>query len=900
MSRLLEFLSRLVSLFRKSKSERELSEEIRAHIEMQSEENIRRGMNADDARRAAQRAFGGVEQTKEHYRDQRGLPVLEILLQDIRYSARTLAKNPGFALIAVLTLALGIGANTTIFSFVDAVVLQPLPYPDPDRLVSLWEVSGPKAPDSFNTRGRGISEGADQPRRTTVSPANLVDYQKQSTAFTGLSSFDTAGMNLTGAGNPERILGEQVNANYFSILGIHPAQGRSFLPEEDRPGNNHVVIISDDLWRDRFGADPKLLGSSIALNSKKYQVIGIMPAGFVSPSQYGLADRLRFYVPAAFDAELLAQHGDHEVNVLGRLAPGATLQQAQAELNTISDRLGKQFPNTNENIRAEIAPLRNDIVREVQSSLYVLLACAGFTLLIACSNLANLLLARAVSRRREMAVRLALGASRARVVSELVVQCLLLSGIGCAAGLLGAVWAQRLFLFFAPPGIPRLDQVALNSHVLIVASLLSVITAILCGAFPAWQISRGQPIDSLRAGERNQAGASVLRWRNALMVAEIALSMVLLVGAGLLLKSFFILNGVPLGFQEQHVLAMNINLPNTRYTTGEQRFTFYMELEQKVSAIPGVESIAYANRLPMRGGWSSGISLESGTPEGTAMVESDFQAVNPGYFRTLGIPLLRGRTISSQDTKATEQVAVVSSEFGNRFLPGQEVIGRRFRRHDKAPWVTIIGVVYDVRRDGKAAAIHPQVFLSAAQTDLYPTWLADFAVRATVEPHSLLSSIQQAVWAIDKDQPVTNVKTLEEVLSRSLSPRRFQMILLLLFSGVALTLGLVGIYGVVSYSVSQRTPEMGIRMALGAQRSNIYALILRQTSGLIFAGILLGTGCALALSRFLESFLFSVKPTDPATYVALAILLAVVALFASGVPARRATRVNPVIALRYE
>jgi putative ABC transport system permease protein len=816
-------------------------------------------------------------------------------MNNFRYAIRLLLKSPGFALVAILTLALGIGVNSAIFSIVDAVMLEPLPYPEPDRLVSLWEENVGQGPNSSNTSGQSLASGA--PRsRMTVAAANLMDYRTQKNSFVSLAGFAVNGMNITESGPPDRVSGEQVTANYFPTLGVFPAQGRTFLPEEDRPGADRVVIVSDELWHSRFGGDPHLLGGRITLDNEKYTVVGIMPPGFRSPSQFNISLPLMFYIPAAYPADLLSHHADHGINVIGRLKPGVSLTAARAELDSISKSLAQRFPDACNNVRTGTDILAVDISRGVRTSLFILLGAVGLILLIACANLANLLLVRAIGRRREIAIRFALGASRYRVIGELLAQSAVLAALGCGAGILFGYATQRMLAGFAPH-MPRLDDASLNGRVLLFTLGLSAITGLICGIFPAWQASKSKPVEAMRASERHLAGSSVMRWRSAFMISEVAVSMILLVGAGLLLKSFMTVNHVELGIATERVINMRIALPELRYSTPERRAAFFEDLEQRTASLPGMQSVAFANNFPLRGGWSSNFRPESGKDQNG---DADYQAVSPGYFPTLGIALQRGRLLTPADRPNTPLVAVVNAALVRQYFPSEDPIGRRFRRHDQAPWATIVGVVSDVRRSGKTGQINPQVYFPAAQTASYPVRLSEFAFRSAGDPKQLVTAIQQQVWAIDKDLPVTNVRTYEEIISQSVSERRFQTMLLGLFASLALILAMVGIYGVISYSVSQRTPEIGIRMALGATRGGILRMVVGRAMLLIGVGIVVGAAGAFALSRYLKSLLFEVKPGDPWTYASIAVLLAVVAMAASMVPARRATRVDPMIALRYE
>lgn len=816
-------------------------------------------------------------------------------MNNLRYAVRLLLKSPAFALVAILTLALGVGVNSAIFSVVDAVMLQPLPYPEPDRLVSLWEENIGKGPNNSNTSGQSLAIGT--PRsRMTVAAANLMDYRTQKNSFESLAGFAVTGMNITESGPPDRASGEQVTANYFSTLGVYPAQGRAFLPDEDRPGANHVVIVSDGLWHSRYGGDPHFLGSQITLDNEKYTVVGIMPPGFRSPSQFNVTLPLVFYIPAAYPADLLSHHADHGINVIGRLKPGVTLAAARSELDAISQSLAQRYPNDCDNVKTGSDPLALDVSRGVRTSLFILLGAVGLILLIACANLANLLLVRAIGRQREIAIRFALGASRQRVIGELLAQSTVLAILGCGAGLIFGYWTQRLLTGFGPH-MPRLEGASLNGRVLLFTLALSAITGLICGIFPAWQASKSKPVEAMRASERHLAGSSVMRWRSAFMISEVAVSMILLVGAGLLLKSFMTVNNVQLGIATERVIHMRIALPEMSYPTPERRAAFYEELERRTASLPGVQAVAFANNFPLRGGWSSNFRTEN-HPD--ASPDADYQAVSTGYFQTLGIALERGRLLTPADRPNTELVAVVNAELVRQFFPNEDPIGRRFRRHDQAPWATIVGVVSDVRRSGKTGQINPQVYFPAAQTASYPVRLAEFAFRSAGDPKQLVAAVQQQVWGIDKDLPITNVRTYDEIISQSVSERRFQTLLLGLFAALALILAMVGIYGVISYSVSQRTPEIGIRMALGATRSGILRMVIGRAMLLVAVGIAVGTAGAYSLSQYLKSLLFEVKPGDPWTYASIAILLSVVAMAASLIPARRATRVDPMIALRYE
>ncbi len=887
---------RLRSLLRRGRVESELNEELQYHLDRLVEAHVARGLSPKEARLAALRAMDGLEQRKEECRDARRVRLVEETVADIRYGLRTLRRDARFTLVAVLTLALGVGLNTAVFSIVRAVMLRPLPYPDAGRLVSLWEENSGGMPDRLSTSGSAVG-GAAASSRITVAPANLADYRNRTTAFAGLAGYAITPANLIGNGSPERLWGESVTANFFHVLGVTPAHGRDLLADDDRENATPVVVLTHEAWQRRFGGDPKALGRAIDLDDRLYQVVGILPPGFQSPSQFGLAERLEFYVPAAYPKDLLANHADHEIRVVGRLKPGVTIVAAQAQLDVIAAALAAQFPDSNRSIRAAIASLGDDVVRNVRTSLLVLLGAVGLIVLITCVNVSNLTLVRASSRSRETSVRFALGASRGRVVRQFLTESLLLSVAGCAAGVLLGNATMRLLVLAAPPHIPRLDGVAIDWQVFTVSAVIAIISATVFGALPAWHASRTRPAESLKGTGRVPGTPSHVRWRAALTVVEVSISLVLLVGAGLFLKSFVTVVGMDLGFHTRNVLAANITLPEPRYHTPSDRLRFFEQLEERVKVLPGVESVTFANRMPMRGGWSSGVLLETSGP---TFQDSDFQAVSPGYFSTLGITLLRGRLLGAADGGAQLPVAVVNQAFARRFFPGQDPVGRRLRRSPQAPWITIVGIVNDIRRSGKTGEVTAQVYLAARQTHLYPVRLADLAVRTSGDPRPLVAAIQAAVWALDKDQPVTNVRTLDEIVSASVAERRFHMLLLVVFAGVALTLTVVGIFGVLAYAVTQRTAEFGVRLALGAQSRTILALVLRQALVLISAGVLLGVAGAWALTRYLQSLLFEVKPHDASTYLLTTGLLVVVSVLASAIPARRAARVDPLVALRYE
>jgi putative ABC transport system permease protein len=870
-------LRRIAAFLRRDRLAADLNEEMRLHVELRARKLAGQGI-ADPAF-AARRQFGNTASLHEASAGFWGWPSWENLVQDLRLAARGLRKTPSFTIVAIATLAVGLGINTAVYSVVNAVMVRALPYPDADTLVSLWEE---------NLRSGG---------GRSVALANVPDYRGLS-AFSAMAPYEGASMSLTGIGAPEQITGEVVTSDFFGVLGVMPALGRNIEPGDGASGAPSVVIVSHDFWTNRLGADPSVLGRTLVLDGRPRQIVGVMPRDFRPIGQLAYNGRIEFWIAGQFPPDLLTNRGDHEFNVLARLHAGVTIQTARAQLDGLNASLAKAYPQTNSHIRASLAPLQNDLARYFADSLAALLGASALIVLIACVNVANLFLVRSIGRRHEIAVRFAIGANRWRVVRQFLAESFVIAGAGCAAGIALGFALMKGLISLAPANMPMIKTVAWDWRVFAVATAVATLTAALFGLAPAWQASRTRPSESMRNVSRATAGAGQARWRAAFAVAEVALSLILLVGAGLLLKSFVVLMGVDLGFQPERVLAMNIPLPAARYPGGPQRFAFFEGLEQRVRALPGVDSVAFANRLPLRGGWGSSVVVDSeADPAGRR--DADFQAVSPGYFTALGIPLLRGRLLTPQDREGQPPVAVVNQAFVNRYLSGVDPIRRRARRAGAA-WFEIVGVVSDIRRGGKTAEINPQVYLAAAQTGMYPVHLADLAVRSTGDPRSLAKAVQAEVWAIDKDQPVTNVRTLDEVISASVAQRRFQMTLLLVFAAVAVTLAVIGIYGVLSYSVTQRTPELGIRIALGARPSAIHGLVLRQAGGVIACGIVAGLAGAWALTVYLESLLFQVKAHDWRTYAASAAMLAIVALGAALLPARRGARIDPIAALKYE
>ena len=879
-------LPRIASLWRnlsdKESVDRELSEELRAHVDLLTDKKIGEGLAPEEARRAALIEVGGIEQVKERVREVRTGRPLEDLTQDLRYALRGLRKNRGFTVVAVITLALGIGANTAIFTVINTVLLRPLPFERPDELVVLTET---------------ISE-----RPIGVSYPNFVDWRNQSTAFENVVAVrNRESFNLTGAGESERLQGRLVSANFLATLGVKPIRGRDFLAEEDKPGANPAAIISHALWQRRFGADETITGKQLTLSGQQFTVIGITPPNF----EFGSAET-DVYVPIGLSAERFKLRGkDPGINSFARLKPGASIESANAELNTIAARLEQQYPDTNTGRRVRVEPLRENVVAEVRPTLLTLLGAVGFVLLIACANVANLLLTRSAGRQKEMAIRTALGAGRARILRQLFTESTVLALAGGLVGLLLAIWGTHVISSYIPEGIPRMNELGIDGRVLLFTLGASLLTGMFFGLAPALQSSDSNLTETLKEGERNSSRGHN-RAGKLLVISEVALTLVLLVGAGLLVKSFWRLSQVDPGFNPQNVLAMQISI-SARPEEGPRVDGFLSNVQSRLKALPGVQSVSVSNGLPFEGANFPPFVIEGQSYAPGAEPDGLLYIVSPDYFKTIGIELVRGRLFSSQDTRQTPQVALIDEVFSRQYFPNQDPIGRRFKLNTPdAETHEIIGVVRHVEHtglEGQTANIAEFYFnfdqLPIATLPRYVRRV-NVLVRTTVEPLSLAGPVRNQISALDKDQAVFNVRTLEQALSRSVAARRFSMILLGVFAILALTLAAVGIYGVISYSVAQRTREVGIRMALGAKTSDVIKLIVRDGLKLVLIGVGVGLAGALLLTRMMTTLLFGVTPTDAVTYATVALVLIAVALIACCIPARRATKVDPLVALRFE
>jgi putative ABC transport system permease protein len=814
---------------------------------------------------------------------------METILQDLRYGVRMLIKTPSFSIVAVIALALGIGANTAIFSVVNAVLLKPLPFTDADKLMMVWET------DSSRGQLRG-----------SASYPNFADWRDQNHVFEHMAAYHGNDFIMTGRGDSTRLQGAVVNADLFTLLGVSPVLGRGFLPDEDKPGDTgRVVLLSYELFQKRFGSDPNAVGQSMVLDGKTYTIVGVMPQSFQFPIQN---DPVELWTTVAIDREgkepITDMRGAHFLAVIGRLKPGVLIDQARAEMTSIGARLEQQYPDKNLHHSVGIQPALEALVGDVRPTLLILLGAVGCVLLIACANVANLLLARAMTRHKEMAIRTALGASRARVVRQLLTESLLLSLAGGALGLVVAVWWSDLLVAMGKQDIPRALQVGIDWRVLGFTLGVSLLTGILFGLVPALHSSKTELTETLKEGARGGSGEGARRnrVRSVLVVSELAIAVILLVGAGLLIQSLWRLRQVSPGFNSQNVLTFVVGVPEVKYPTAKQS-QFYHDLVARLEALPGVVSAGAVIPLPLNGDRFS-ISFEvEGRPVAKGdQPSADFFVIAPGYFKTMGIPLIKGRDFTDRDDKKGPPVVIVNEAFARKHFPNEDPVGKRIKPgistdEDKPVMREIIGVAADVKNRNLSSEMRTGYFLPTAQM---PFNQMTVVLKTTNDPHSLITAVQREVVAMDKELPVFNIKTMEEYISASVAAPRFNTTLLAIFAAVALVLTIVGLYGVMSYSVAQRTNEIGIRMALGAQTSDVLRLIVSQGFKLVVVGLVLGLIVAFALMRLIASLLFGVTTKDPVTFAAVAILLTVVALLACYIPARRAARVDPMEALHYE
>ena len=874
---------RVRSLFRKNRAEQELDEELRFHLEKLVEENVAKGMAREEARYAALREFGGVEQLKEECRDSWGVRMINELAQDIRYGLRQLRRNPGFSSVAVVTLALGIGSTTAIFSVVEGVLLRPLPFRNPGRLVRIYQ-SSPEL---------GYSRMMD-------SPADIADVQQQNTVFQDVTLFRGSGNTLTGAGGAEQIAGAHVSDNFFKVLGVAPLLGRLFLPGENEKGGDQVVILGHSLWQRRFAGDRKILGKAIALDGKPFTVVGVTPVGFHFPPSEPPA-KTELWLPWN---EPVLERGNRDVAAVARLRDGVTLAQARTEVDTIARRLAQTYP-ADKGWQFDLVPLLDSIVGTVKLPILVLLAAVGFVLLVATANVASLLLARSTVRQREMAVRTALGANSSRIVRQLLTESLLVALMAGALGLTVAFWGIRLLQAIAPSDIPRLGEVDISHPVLLFTIVVSLGVGLLFGIAPAIQASRVSIDTALKEGtvtaEDRLGPLRRHRSRNSLLVGQVALSSTLLVGAGLLISSFLRLTSVPLGFNPDHALTFWVGLSGAKYDDPEARLNFYEQTLDRIRALPGVESVGLTSFLALSGYATTSYTVGGRpTPPPGHAPQAGYKAISPDFFRAMQIPLIQGRFFSADDNSEAAPVVIVNQAFEDKVFRGESPLGKRLHLtwgHEPR-WREIVGVVGDARDAALEAAPGPECYVPLPQAWITPS-LA-FVLRARLKPLSLASAVRHAVFTVDKDQPVSRIQTMEQVFSDRVAQPRFRADLMGLFSLLALILTAVGLYGVLSYSVALRTHEIGIRMALGARKNDVLTMVVGQGLKLALIGVAIGIAGALALTQFLSSLLYGVKPTDPLTFIAVSLILIAVALLACYIPARRAAKVDPMVALRYE
>jgi putative ABC transport system permease protein len=789
---------------------------------------------------------------------------------DLKFAFRQLAKSPGFTAVALLTLALGIGANTSIFSLVNSVLLRPLPYDNSSQLVRVFESS----------QSEGLQRGP-------ISLPNFNDWRSQATVFESLAAFHDIYLNLTGTGEPKRLEATCVSAEFFSLLRVHPLLGRTFSPDEERGGR--VVILSYGLWQQRFGGAADVVGNTITLDKNGYSVVGVMPREFKFPYERDL------WAPLHLTEGEEAGRGTRMLRAVGRLKSDVGLQQAQAEMHAIGGRLAQQFSHDH-GWNVEVVPLHADIVSSARPALLLLCAGVGFVLLIACANLANLSLAKAAARQREIAVRVALGARRGRIIRQLLAESLLLSCCGGALGIVIAFWATRALASFVPQDLPHLQGPGIDARVLAFTIVISVLTGILFGLLPALQLSRPDLNSTLKESSRGSTGArNRLHWLS--VVSEMALALILLSGTGLLLKSFLRLRAVDPGFQADNVLTLQLSLPESKYPQGYQQAAFFEQLVQRIQALPGVQHAAAAPTLPLSGGLNSyGFNIDGREAQPGDNFSAEHDAVTADYFRALGIRLLQGRLFTDHDKADSPPVIVINQAAARRFFPNENPIGRRVTIAGPAPG-EIIGVVADVKQYALTSESPPHMYSPQSQK---PSSHMTLFIRSSGEPMNLVGRLHQAVYSVDKDQPIAAIRTLADVAAASLAQRWFTMMLLGIFAFAALVLAAVGIYGVMAFTVSQRTREIGLRLALGAQKRNVLAIVIARGMAFTLIGLGVGLVSALVLSRLLSSLLFEVTPSDPLTFVGMSLLLMLVALSACWLPAHRATNVDPMEALRYE
>ena len=882
MKSLRAWMLRLFGVLGSSRSERDLSAEIDSHLQLHIDDNIRAGMTPEDARRRAIIALGGIEGTKEAVRDRRTLPLIDSLVRDVRYGIRTLIKSPGFAIAGVIILGLGIGVNSAIFTVVNAVVIRPLPFPDADRIMRVWHTPPPKQ-FAFPT--------------FSLSPANFADWDEQNEVFERMAIYRYGRRALTGSGEPAAVQVGRASADFLPILGVNPVIGRIFTRAEDREGAPLTAVLSEPFFKSRFGGDQSIIGKTIVIDRVPHIVIGVVP------NTVALGSRVEVWVPLAWTAKERATRANHNYSGIAKLKPGISVERAQADMTAIAKRLEAQYPDDNKEWGVLIRPLQDDIIMQARNSLVVLLGAVALVLLIACANLANLMLVRTHGRAREIAVRGALGASRLRVVQQLLTEGMVLGIGGGAAGLAAAYFGVDALKAAFGNALPRANEVTVNSEVLIFTAIISIATGLLAAFVPAWQLTGRDANDALKTGPaRGNSSGGDGRLRSLLVVSEVALALMLLIGAGLLLRSLSGLRAVDPGFDAHHVLTATIDIPDAKYPTPQQRNQFFDRVLQNTRALPGVESAAFVESVPLQGGSTQYIAPEGLPP----MKDSDLPVVavrlsSPGYFKTLRIPVIAGRDLSETDGLNRPRVVVVSEGTAKKFWPNQNPIGKHvtLTMMTKEP-SEVVGVVREVQLgslDATAEQTETAVYVPAAEFGYGGTTLV---LRTAGDPTLLTKAMVGAVQRVDPEQPVLDIQTLDEIVEQSLGQRPLAMLLLAAFALLALVLATVGIYSVLAYTVRQRVREIGIRLALGAPVEGLLGMIVVEGLKPTLIGIVIGLGLAAALVRVMATLLFGVSQHDPGTFSGVALIMIVVGVVATLIPAYRATRVDPIVTLRAE
>ncbi|HEY6267651.1 MAG TPA: ABC transporter permease [Candidatus Acidoferrum sp.] len=888
----MSLISRLRGMFRRNRLDQDLDEELRSHLEMRAADNLAAGMAPEQARYEAQKRFGNTTLLKQDAREVDIVRWLDEAARDFRHALRMLQRSPGFTTVAVLTLALGIGANTAIFSVIDSVLLRPLPYHEPDQLVMVWE-SNSQHPNPHNT----------------VSPPNFLDWQSRNTIFSSMAYMFDGRDNLTGNGDPQEVVVQDVSANFFSLLGVNLLLGPGFTPENGQAGHDNVVILGYGIWKERFAGDPAIVGKSIVLNGHPQTVVGVAPQKF----QWFIKDgsftgaKPQMWSPFVFP-QSWSSHKDmgRFITVVARMKPGATHSQAQTQMTAIASQLEHEYPDADGHWGVNVVSLRDQISGELRPALLVLFGAVAFVLLIACANVSSLLLARAASREREMAIRTAIGASRWRIARQLLMESLLLALIGGGIGVALAVWGTNALLAASPRNLLDMHSVSMDLPVLSFAIAATLLAGLLFGFLPSYISAHSRIAETLKEGGRGSSAANRRAFaRNAFVVAQLGLALVLLTGSGLLIRSFVRLIGVDPGFDTGHLLTFKVSLPRAKYGKDPLCLAFFQQLLTKLSTIPGVRSATMESFPPLAGlGAATAVHLLSQPSLALSdLPVTNVQVVGSNYFNTMNIPLRAGRLFNAQELTEERHVTIINQAFADKYLHGVNPLGQKAAIYMKSLSETelqpseIIGVVGDVHQLGLDTTPEPTVYWPHPELVMSGMTIL---VRTANDPLSIASAARTALQQLDPELPLAGVATMDQLLADSLSRSRFTMLLLGIFSAVALLLAAVGIYGLIAYSVTQRTQELGIRIALGAQNRDVLRLVLAQGTRLTFLGVAIGLFSALALSRLLATLLFNVSATDPLTFAGVAALLAAVALLACFIPARRATRVDPIVALRYE